>query len=69
MMLMEAGNISRFSKPVPLVSIGTRIMPPPAPNNPLIIPATAPAIAVKTVFLRKKSPPVEKCSTGGDPYS
>jgi hypothetical protein len=56
---IDAGKTSRSSRSVSFVSIGTRIIPPLAPNNPFTMPAAAPAMAVYTDDLRKKSPPVE----------
>jgi len=54
MMDMEAGNTSESSKSVKNVRSGTRIIPPPAPNRPLTIPAMLPAMAVFQIALRKK---------------
>lgn len=65
MMETDAGKISdSFSSPV-LFKSGTRIIPPPAENNPLTIPAKAPAMPVLNAFFKK----IASCgsfSTGGD---
>jgi hypothetical protein len=65
-MSTEEEKTSLSEKSVSRDNIGTRTMPPPAPNNPFTAPAAAPAASERSFCIfNKKSPPVEVFSTGG----
>ena len=64
----EEGKTAFSSMAASKVSRGTSTMPPPAPNSPFTAPAPNPARAIP-MYLRKKTPPWERFSQGGNFYS
>ena len=66
----EAGKTSLSGNAVSHVSNGTNTIPPPAPNNPLTVPAQTPhRIIGSAFFLIIFTPPVEIFSTQGAFYA